>query len=140
LIGLIVGVLITILNHKLKKPLNNPDVIDTQGVLFTFFVAGLLGGIYSSCLAAVGLYGPTIATSVSTVINVAGLAWSPLGRDRFSQGGFQIAGTFIALGIGALSAVAVGILTYLTAEFGSNEVFNDTTFAQINDAPNEPGL
>lgn len=66
LIGLIVGILTTILNHKLKKPLNNPDVIDTNGTIFTFWTAALLGGIYSAILAAFYCWGPDVVTSVNT--------------------------------------------------------------------------
>jgi hypothetical protein len=63
LCGLIAGFITTILNHKLKKPLNNPEVVDTQGTLFTFFTASLFGGIYSAILAAVFPWGPNMATA-----------------------------------------------------------------------------
>lgn len=53
---MIAGFIVTLLNHKLKKPLNNPDVIDTQGTLFTFFTSALIGGIYAAILAAVYPY------------------------------------------------------------------------------------
>ena len=40
--------------------------MDTQGTLYTFFVSGLFGGIYSACLAAVNPYGPDVPLSSST--------------------------------------------------------------------------
>lgn len=57
LIGNIVGVVVTLLNHFLKKKLNDGGVIDTQGTLFVFFVPALLGGIYSAIIQAVSPYG-----------------------------------------------------------------------------------
>jgi len=66
LCGLIVGIIVTIMNHKLKKSLNNPDVVDTQGTLYTFFTAALIGGIYSGCLAAVFPYGAESPTGTNS--------------------------------------------------------------------------
>jgi|694.fasta_scaffold109651_4 flagellar biosynthesis protein FliQ len=57
LIGTIVGIITTILNHSTKKPLNNGGVIDTQGTIITFFVPALIGGLYSAIIQAVGAYG-----------------------------------------------------------------------------------
>ena len=54
------------MNHKLKKSLNNPDVVDTQGTLYTFFTAALIGGIYSGCLAAVFPYGAESPTGTNS--------------------------------------------------------------------------
>lgn len=49
-----------------KKPLNNPAVFDSHGTLFTFFIAALIGGLYSAILAAVYPYPSEVPTSVST--------------------------------------------------------------------------
>lgn len=63
---MIVGILTTIFNHKLKKPLNNPDVYDTNGILYTFWTSSLIGGIYSAILVAFYGWGPDQVTSVNT--------------------------------------------------------------------------
>jgi hypothetical protein len=124
------------MNHKLKKPLNNPEVTDTQGVLFTFFISGLIGGIYSSCLMAVGPFGPDVTTVVNNQVvwtEDETLRWLGSGRDRFEQGGFQIMGTFVSVAIGVLAGLAVGILYRLTAKLETNEVFSDVAFAEVGD-------
>lgn len=121
------------MNHKLKRSLNNPEVVDTQGTLYTFFIAGLIGGIYSACLAAVHPYGPEIPTSVNTWTEFSALSWLPYGRDKYSQGGMQLAGTFISIAIGILSSVATALILFLTTDLNSEQVFNDYTFAEIND-------
>jgi hypothetical protein len=66
LCGLIVGIIVTVTNNKLKKRLNNNSIIDTHGVLYTFFLASLFGGLYSAILTAVYPYPTDTPTSVNT--------------------------------------------------------------------------
>lgn len=56
LCGLIVGLIVTVMNNKLKKKLNNPSVIDTHGIFYTFWFSALIGGFYSAILEAVYPY------------------------------------------------------------------------------------
>jgi hypothetical protein len=75
LIGTIVGVITTCLNHFIKKTINNGGVIDTQGTFITFFIPSLLGGIYSSIIQAVRAYGAedsTFSSSASTLWRAGG--------------------------------------------------------------------
>ncbi len=65
LIGLLTGAITTIFNHKFKKPLNNPEVIDTQGTLYTFFTASFIGGVYSAIMSPIGPFGVDTPTSVN---------------------------------------------------------------------------
>lgn len=57
LIGTIVGIITTLLNHSIKKPLNDGGVVDTQGTFITFFVPAFLGGVYSAIIQTVRAYG-----------------------------------------------------------------------------------
>jgi hypothetical protein len=91
LCGLISGAIVTLLNHYAKKPLNNPEVIDTHGTLYTFFVAALIGGIYSAILSAVYPYPTDIPTSVNTWTNSGPNQWLPFARSKIGQGAMQIA-------------------------------------------------
>jgi hypothetical protein len=121
------------MNHKLKKPLNNPEVIDTQGTLFAFFTSSLIGGIYSAIMSPIGIFGADVPTGVNTWSENTATAWAVPGRDRFGQGGLQLAGTFFSIGIGALSAIAVGLLSFLTTSLSAEEAFNDGAFAELTD-------
>lgn len=136
-----VGVITTIMNHKLKKPLNNPEVVDTQGTLYTFFIASLFGAFYSACLATVTPYGADVAT-VAT--NSAGLTsvvysedstlkWLGAGRDRFEQGGFQVLGTVVSAAVGVFAGLAVGAFYAITTALETEEIFNDASFAEVGD-------
>ena len=127
------------MNHKLKKPLNNPEVIDTQGTLYTFFASALIGGIYSAILAAVYPYSSEIPTSVNTWVASNTNQWLPYGRSKITQGGLQIAAICWSIGIGLLSAIGVAFILYFTTELQADQVFNDATFAEVSDENEEKG-
>ena len=120
------------MNNKLKKPLNNPDVVDTQGTLFTFFFSAVIGGIYSGILSAVYPYPSEVPSSVNTWTSASN-QWLPGERSKISQGGLQIAAICWSIGIGVLSSLAVGLIFYLSSDLNSDEVFNDSTFAEVAD-------
>lgn len=104
----------TILNNKLKIPLNRNSVFDTHGVLYAFFVAALIGGFYSAILSAVYPYPTDIPTSVNTWTNNGPNQWLPSQRSKIGQGALQVAATFWSIGIGLLSAIAPAIIFYFT--------------------------
>jgi hypothetical protein len=133
---LITGLIVTVLNHKLKKPLNNPDVVDTQGTLFTFLFSAIIGGIYAGILAAVRPHPSEVPNSVNTSV-YASNQWMPSDRSRISQGGLQIAAICWTIGIGILSSLAVGLIFYFSTNLSINEVFNDSTFAEVADEDND---
>lgn len=117
---MITGFIITLLNHKLKKPLNNPDVVDTQGTLFTFFFSAVIGGIYSAILAVVYPYASEVPSSVNTWISASPTnQWLPSGRTKFTQGGLQMAAVCWSIGIGLLSSLAVGLILYFTSDLSA---------------------
>jgi hypothetical protein len=61
------------------------------------------------------------------------LEWLPYGRSKISQGGMQLAGTFISIAVGILSSVAVSIILYLTVDLTAEQAFNDAVLAQVCD-------
>ena len=120
-------------NNKLKKPLNRDSVIDSNGALYTFFISSLFGGLYSAILTAVYPYPSDVPTSSSTFTSSGPNQWLPYNRSKIGQGGLQVAATFWSIGIGLLSAIAPAIIFYFTTELLPEEVFNDSTFAEISD-------
>lgn len=131
---------ITFLNYKLKKPLNNPEVVDTQGTIWTFFFAALIGAIYAAILSAVRPYSSEFPLSVNTWTMSDANLWLPSDRSKITQGGLQIAALCWTVGIGLLSSVAVAIIFYFSSELTSDEVFNDATFAEISDDHEDKGI
>lgn len=116
LIGTIVGVISTLLNHAIKKPLNDGGVIDTQGTFITFFIPSFLGGIYSSIIQAVRAYG----AEDNTFTSVASTLWVAGNRTNFEQGGFQILGVLITIGIATFAGIVIGLLLMVTSGLDSN--------------------
>ncbi len=126
------------MNHKLKKPLNNPDVVDTHGTLYTFFTAALIGGIYSAILAVVLPDPSEVPTSVNNW-TLAANQWLPYNRTKFMQGGLQLAATFWSIGMGMLSSVATALIFYFTTDLSAQQVYADIVFTEACDAHEEKG-
>lgn len=74
-------------------------MIDSLGSYATFLVPSLLGGIYSAILFTTSAYGPD-----NTNQNVQVLPE----RTRWSQGGMQMAGVGITIGIAAACGALIG--------------------------------
>lgn len=117
MIGFLVGVLTTYLNTR-KKDLNKEGVIDSLGSLFVFFVPSLIGALYSAILFATGSYGPDNSNSFTQ---------HDPNRTRYQQGGFQVIGALITVGI----AIAAGLII---GGFGKifNQIDNDEDFFNDN--------
>ena len=98
LIGFIVGILTTILNGK-TRDINSEGVIDSLGGIFSFGVPALIGAIYSAILFATGALGPTNTEQYKQTI-----------RGRFSQGGMQMAGLGLVLGVALACGAIVGLI------------------------------
>jgi hypothetical protein len=116
LIGTIVGVITTLLNHFIKKPINNGGVVDTQGTFITFFIPAFLGGIYSAIIQAVRAYG----AEDSTFTSINSTKWVAGTRTSYEQGGFQILGVLITIGIATFAGIVIGLLLMVTSGLDSN--------------------
>lgn len=66
-------------------------------------VPSLIGGLYSSILYTTSAYGPN-----NTDENVQ--VFSP-GRSRFGQGGYQLIGIALSIGIGLAAGILIGIVS-----------------------------
>lgn len=116
LIGTIVGVITTLLNHFIKKPINNGGVVDTQGTFITFFIPAFLGGIYSAIIQTVRAYG----AEDSTFTPISSTKWVAGSRSNYEQGGFQILGVLITIGIATFAGIVIGLLLMVTSGLDSN--------------------
>jgi hypothetical protein len=104
-IGSLSGIFCTYFNSK-KKILNANGVVDALGSIFIFLIPSFVGGIYSAILFATTAFGPN---NDHTYIQADGA------RSRWAHGAFQLAGTGISLGLGALAGLLIG---------GISKIFN----------------
>lgn len=112
LVGTTAGIVSTLGNSLLKKKINANGNIDSQGVLFSFLIPGLIGSIYSSIISAIDTQSP----------GGNGLSMLILNDRTFNgQGALQLAGAGIAIGCGAIAGIIVGLLYKATNQEFSNE-------------------
>lgn len=98
-VGTIVGFLSAILLSVLKEKMNKKGVADSNGVVSSYLIPGLIAGILSAIFQANGAQ-----------YNDKYLANTPSNRDRLTQGGIQLAGVAITLVLGVFSGVVSGFL------------------------------
>lgn len=122
LIGFLVGILTTFLNSKVRA-INANGVIDSLGGIFCFGVPALIGAIYSAILFASGAFGPTNTEQYRQTV-----------RGRFSQGGMQMAGLGLVLGIALACGIIVGIIFKLMGPLEEEELFNDSAYIEQDEA------
>lgn len=102
------------------KTLNNEGVIDSLGSLYVFLIPSFVGGIYSAILFATSPYGPD-----NTDKNVQMLP----GRTRWGQGGYQLIGMAITIGIALACGLLIGIFSNLLNKTESQEeLFSDKNY------------
>lgn len=83
--------------------MNAAGVIDSLGSLMVFFFPSLIGGIYSAILFTSGAYGPN-----NTADNVQVYT---MDRSRFGQGGYQMIGVALSIGIGLAAGLLIGLFS-----------------------------
>jgi hypothetical protein len=114
-----VGVLTTYLNTR-KKDLNKEGVIDSLGSLFVFLVPSLIGALYSAILFTTGAYGPD---------NTTNFTQHDPSRSRFQQGGFQVIGTLITIGIALVAGLLIGGFSKIFNQIDKEEdLFDDNVY------------
>ncbi len=101
LVGTTAGVASTLGNSFLKKKINSHGNIDSQGVLFSFLIPSLIGAIYSSIISAIDTQSPGGNGRSMLILN---------DRSINGQGALQLAGAGIAIGVGAVAGIVVGLL------------------------------
>lgn len=94
-------------------------------------IPGLLGGIISAIAVAVYASDPlTNATQISYLpfYPQSNSDVNSYGRTFYEQGGIQIAGTFISMGIGIGFGLVAGLLMKLFYVFDPEEFYQDNIF------------
>jgi hypothetical protein len=92
------------------------------GSSIVFFVPSFIGAIYSAILFATSPYGPD-----NTDATVQMLA----GRTRWGQGGFQLVGLAITLGIALICGVLIGAFSKIINKIeGPDDLFNDHNYIE----------
>jgi hypothetical protein len=113
--------LTTFLNSK-KKLLNNEGVIDSLGSSIVFLVPSFIGAIYSAILFATSPYGPDNKDAIVQMLP---------SRSRWGQGGFQLAGLGITLGIALVCGLLIGLFSKIINKVESPEdLFDDHNYIE----------
>lgn len=103
--------------------------INSNGVLFTFshinrfFIPGLFGAIVSGVIQA-----------TSDSVNGSHPLNRLSSRTAIQQGGWQILGILITIGIALLAGLIIGLLYKIINRFGPEDQFNDEV--TYDDIPN----
>lgn len=115
------GVLTTFLNGKIKA-VNAEGVFDSLGSLFVFLIPSFIGAIYSAILFATSPYGPD-----NTDNNVQMLS----SRSRWGQGGFQLVGLAITIGIALVCGLLIGLFSKgISKAESADDLFNDHNYIE----------
>lgn len=99
-IGTICSFVCALLTSTQKMKMNAKGVVDSNGVLSSYLIPGLMAGVLSAIFQANGAEGSTVYNSNFDT-----------SRTRFQQGGIQVAGLFIAIGLGIFAGVVAGLLS-----------------------------
>jgi ammonium transporter Rh len=124
-IGLLAGIISGFLYKHLNKTLEEKGFYDTCGVHTLHGIIGILGGILSAICVSYYQKFP-----LDDAVQAATYPWYSLRTDRnfYGQGGIQIAGTFISLGIGIAAGIVAGILCKLVYVFEAEEFYRDDIY------------
>lgn len=88
-------------------------------------------------MCPIGPFGADFQVTQNIWAEDVGTVWLPNGRDRFGQGAMQVVGTFVSIAMGIAPAIVIGLLTYLTSDLSTVQVFNDDAFAELYDHHDE---
>lgn len=99
---------------KFKYSFNKNGVKDTNGIIGSFLVPGIIAGIFSAVFQAGlntndGNYNPDQRTH----------------RTRFAQGGMQIAGLALAIGLGIFTGLISGVFMGCFNKRDAEDQFTD---------------
>lgn len=97
---MLTGLLCSLLAAKAKTNMNAKGIVDSNGVLVTYLIPGLIAAILSAIFQAVAYKWEYDSTSRQNKDGV---------RTTFEQGGIQIAGLAISLGLGIFVGIISGI-------------------------------
>ena len=96
----------------LKRKINSEGVVDSNSAIFHFLLPSLFAAIFSAIMQAVAQtpasYSGSTSSGTTTVLSYNSLVQS--GRSSTKQGGYQIVGWLLSIGIGAVAGVIIGLL------------------------------
>lgn len=124
-IGFIAGMLSTIGYYFLLSKINACGIYDTCGVFNLHFMPGLFGGLVSAVVMA-------SYNSVALAPLIGGNTVDFEGVNYLKQGGLQVAGTFISLGIGAVTGAIAAFLMSLVYKMRNDMFFEDIHYWDIH--------
>lgn len=102
--------------------MNSEGVIDSLGSSIVFFVPSLVGALYSAILFATSPYGPDNTDATAQML---------AGRSRWEQGGYQLAGLGITIGIAFISGLLIGGFSKIINQIdGPEDLFNDHKYIE----------
>lgn len=112
--GYFTGMIASFLNQKFDRFLNSAGVNYSLSIFKSFLIPGIIAGFISSITAAIGH-----TSFQGSAMN------KPTDRSINQQGGYQLAGLALSIGIGGLAGVVVGIFYCCNRFTKNNHVFND---------------
>ncbi len=99
-IGYSIGFICCFAQSNVKRALNSSGVVDSNSVLFNFLIPGIFASIFSAILQGIG----------ETFISGKFTKNTDPNRTFVEQGGFQIIGVLIAIGLGAGAGIIIGLI------------------------------
>lgn len=97
-------------------------MIDSLGSSIVFFIPSLVGAIYSAILFATSPYGPDNTDATAQML---------AGRSRWGQGGYQLVGLAITIGIAFVTGLLIGGFSKIINKIdGPEDLFNDHNYIE----------
>ncbi|KII73745.1 Ammonium transporter Rh type C [Thelohanellus kitauei] len=109
---------------------------DIFGIFWTFVFSGFVGGVASAIMAAI-VYDTSdeILTLSEFILIYPAIVFGNLGagspRSASEQGGYQMLGVVVSLGISICGGILVGLLMRWVGPLEDDEYFNDSTMWKV---------
>lgn len=111
-------------NYKYIKP-------DIYGVFWTFAFSGFVGGIASAIMADIVYDTEGVLTFSELILIYPAIVYGNLGvgspRSATEQGGYQMLGVLVSIGIAVLGGFIVGIVIRWVGPLEDDEYYNDSS-------------
>ena len=109
-VGIVVGLLTSILMNTAVKSLNKKNVVDSQGFIIPVLIACLIGGF---------IVYPCVIVRHYTLSLEEGTTYHALGgqeQSTYNEAGYQLAYFGVTLGISAIAGLIAGFVLRATKE------------------------
>lgn len=127
-IGCLMGICTTLCFHYLSPYLERRfSIFDTCGVHNLHGIPGIMGGIFSAITAA-SFNSPYFANDSYLLNSLDFTPYERLISEPFKQGGLQMAGIFISIGIAISTGILSGLLMKICYSFDEKEFYSDEIY------------